>query len=716
MKYYLHLLRHMLPEWREAYINYKNLKNLLLPFKKHLSNQQTSKNETLFLEFIPSEKHYFLEINDIFIEALKAEILKFAKFAELQIFQSYHQWSNLLSNMETHEKMKKIHKNNEKQQIMMDVFHQFYSKLHYLKKFMDLNSQILGRILKKYHFNTSLFQDQINYRLLDKVKLLKSIKFIDLSMKLSKLIDEFIKIYMRSFYTKKNKKTANKVLQTITQEKQISHKEVYFFCFLAGFSFVLCMFILFLAIDGHFEEQTSFFNHVFPIYRGASFIVLYIFLLAWNVYGWNRFNINYRRIFKFNHHYSTLGQILKRGMFFWVVLLLTFIWYVLIESDLGSFSQYIDFLQKKYIALIIWFVLIGYMLFPSKKYCNGQGRLYVFRLLQRIVCLSFFHVDFIMNWATDQIVSFVTPLKDLEYTFCYFIEYSFSGKNSLVTADVCSEKTIYIGFVASSLPLFFRMVQCLRMTSQNWSQKEYYYDILNFFKYFSSLLVAIFSFMSGTTSQSTIFFQIWIFFAVISTLYSYSWDIKMDWGLLKTKNLLREKLLYDTKYYYFAIIINFIFRCSWVMTISNGVNPFGMQKEVFNFVFGFIEMFRRAIWNFMRVEKEYIFNTDLYKLYEDMRLPYPLEIDVKKQNRLSQLVENIKNEPDCSTFATKRKNEEESLKETIDETYYLSSNGVEEESLRIEFEVMQERTMDLSLRSSLLVRKHSSQMKESKKI
>lgn len=710
MKYNLHLLRTMLPEWREAYINYKALKLLLFPFKHQLEAKTSPTNSHPMLsEFIPSEKQYFREMNEIFIDALKTELLKFAKFAEFQILQSHQQWQNLISNLATHEKLRETQKTHEvKLEALKDVFHQFYSKIHYLQKFLSLNSEILYRILKKYHFQTLTFNDQINFRLLEHAKLLKSCKFTEISLKLHTLTSEFVKTYKKSFYTKKNRHSAEKVLHKMTLEKQIPHKEAYLFCFLAGFSFVLCCFVLFLALDGQFEDQTSFFNQIFPIFRGASFIVLYTFLLAWNVYGWTRFNINYRRIFKFNHHYSTLGQILKRAIFFWSILLITFLWYVLIKTDLGNFSVYLDFLpEKKYIAIIIWVFLFGYLFFPSRKYCNGQGRIYVFKLLHRILFLSCFQVDFVVNWATDQLVSFVTPLKDLEYTFCFYFEYGVIKNDKLTVSEICSEKTIYIGFVAASLPLFLRMVQCARLAKNN---KEYFCDILNFFKYFSSLMVAIFSFISGMTSQ-TLFFNIWVFFAVVSTIYSYSWDIKMDWGLLKTKNLLREKLLYDKKYYYFAIVVNLLFRCSWIMTISNGVDPFGMPKEVFNFVFGFIEMFRRAIWNFMRVEKEYIFNTDRYKLYEDIRLPYPI-LSEKNRKHIEKLtgeaVNNNKKEENSSTFATKIiKNEEDELQlETYDESNVLGPK-IEGESLKIEFEVMEERANDLSLRATCLMKQYS---------
>ncbi len=50
-----------------------------------------------------------------------------------------------------------------------------------------------------------------------------------------------------------------------------------------------------------------------------------------------------------------------------------------------------------------------------------------------------------------------------------------------------------------------------------------------------------------------------------SSLYTYTWDIKMDWGLFDKNSgenkFLREEIVYSSKrYYYFAIIEDFALR------------------------------------------------------------------------------------------------------------------------------------------------------------
>lgn len=51
--------------------------------------------------------------------------------------------------------------------------------------------------------------------------------------------------------------------------------------------------------------------------------------------------------------------------------------------------------------------------------------------------------------------------------------------------------------------------------------------------------------------RSDHFFMLWIIAAIISTCYTLTWDIKMDWGLLDKKSgeniFLREETVYRSK-------------------------------------------------------------------------------------------------------------------------------------------------------------------------
>ena len=57
-------------------------------------------------------------------------------------------------------------------------------------------------------------------------------------------------------------------------------------------------------------------------------LILYQWLLGWNVYGWNKYNVNYKLIFKFNYHYSSLVDIFRRASIFTFIFILSFSYYV----------------------------------------------------------------------------------------------------------------------------------------------------------------------------------------------------------------------------------------------------------------------------------------------------------------------------------------------------------------------------------------------------
>ena len=151
---------------------------------------------------------------------------------------------------------------------------------------------------------------------------------------------------------------------------------------------------------------------IFPMFRGISIIIVYMGLLAWNVYGWTKYNVNYKLIFRFNHHYSQLTQviinslkiiikyllqILKRAAVFATVLLIFLLWYLVEDAHLGKTSRALDFIPKELLPGILWLGFFIYMFFPSTKIFNGPGRLYLLRVIKSILKVPFISVVFPVN-------------------------------------------------------------------------------------------------------------------------------------------------------------------------------------------------------------------------------------------------------------------------------------------------------------------------------
>ncbi|RLN20911.1 hypothetical protein BBJ28_00018421 [Nothophytophthora sp. Chile5] len=92
--------------------------------------------------------------------------------------------------------------------------------------------------------------------------------------------------------------------------------------------------------------------------------------------------------------------------------------------------------------------------------------------------------------------------------------------------------------------------------------------------------------------------------AVFNSLYSFLWDVIMDWGLGQPKlprrvMFLRHQLTYTPhKLYYVVIAVDFVLRIMWVTKwwdwMHRGVH--------FKLIAQVAEVVRRVIWNFVRVE------------------------------------------------------------------------------------------------------------------
>jgi hypothetical protein len=74
----------------------------------------------------------------------------------------------------------------------------------------------------------------------------------------------------------------------------------------------------------------------------------------------------------------------------------------------------------------------------------------------------------------------------------------------------------------------------------------------------------------------------------------------MDWGLLRGsipgRILLRDRLKFPKKFYYFSMITNLILRFSWALTLipTSYLNPVFVEVEGMFFLLALGEAYRRA--------------------------------------------------------------------------------------------------------------------------
>lgn len=108
------------------------------------------------------------------------------------------------------------------------------------------------------------------------------------------------------------------------------------------------------------ENLSSAFSRDFPTWRGVGIFILYIWILGFDVYCFERYKISHRLIFNFNdHHYSSSSSVFKIAGFFTSLFMVAFMVYLLFVSKIISSN-----FQSEYIALGLWLALATYVLVP----------------------------------------------------------------------------------------------------------------------------------------------------------------------------------------------------------------------------------------------------------------------------------------------------------------------------------------------------------------
>lgn len=117
----------------------------------------------------------------------------------------------------------------------------------------------------------------------------------------------------------------------------------------------------------------------------------------------------------------------------------------------------------------------------------------------------------------------------------------------------------------------------------------------------------------------------------------------MDWGLFDKNagefKFLREELVYSSPYYYyFGIVEDFILRFSWTFSLALSelhiVNH--RNSEIIVSVLAPLEVFRRFIWNFFRLENEHINNCGKFRAVRDISV---IPMDASDQAQIVKMMD-----------------------------------------------------------------------------
>lgn len=285
------------------------------------------------------------------------------------------------------------------------------------------------------------------------------------------------------------------------------------------------------------DLATSIVINVPVVFRASGIAILFLWGWALNVHGFENFRIPFRKALGIRRADSQFEQINEAVKILFGVLLICFISYKLCGEYDHAWGQSLT-------LVLFWLVLFGLVSFSKHSYFK---EIRVFLLAR---ASSFFHgeVQFVDVLFADALTSMSKLLADMQSVLCaivaIFSMYPDATRSSCLHSVVAP--------TLASLPYFIRSVQCLCVFRQTGARLH----LVNFGKYVSSFPVIWTSALQHqlAPAEGVVLDRhdrhlqlLWLYTVMLNTLYSFVWDVTMDWGLANANRprfpLLRDDLL-----------------------------------------------------------------------------------------------------------------------------------------------------------------------------
>mmetsp|Transcript_59605 Transcript_59605/g.154918 ORF Transcript_59605/g.154918 Transcript_59605/m.154918 type:complete len:479 (-) Transcript_59605:113-1549(-) len=224
-------------------------------------------------------------------------------------------------------------------------------------------------------------------------------------------------------------------------------------------------------------------------------------------------------------------------------------------------------------------------------------------------------------YVGDVLTSLVKPLMWIAYIGCFY------GTGELTRPDeFCEEYTFHsdsplsIGTLTLLFPNVLRIAQTLRQYYDTGNKHPF---LTNTGKYLCSLAITLYGLFhrsrQNEITQSHGLAGYWLYIAAmcVATLYSFLWDITMDWNLFtssgtclcipyKNVRMRKRRLLGGLRPYIAASAADFVLRFFYIRNfVPHGSFSFGQKVlDTCSFFAPELEIFRRTMWSVLKMETE----------------------------------------------------------------------------------------------------------------
>ncbi|BFG16720.1 hypothetical protein CerSpe_029940 [Prunus speciosa] len=488
------------------------------------------------------------------------------------------------------------------------VFIQFYHKLQLLKHYSFMNLSAFSKIMKKYEKITSRRAARSYMLTVDNSDLGSSDEVTNL---LERAEATFIQNFSNS-----NRREGMKSLRP--KAKREKHGVTFFSGFFCGCSIALMVAII-LRIEARKlmdkEEGAQYMENIFPLYSLFGYITLHLLMYAADIYFWRRYRVNYAFIFGFKKG-TELGYrevfLLSSGLA--VLALGGLLANLHLDMD-SSAEKYKTLTELVPLGLLILVLAITFCPFNI---IYRSSRFFFIWCLFRCICAPLYPETFPDFFLADQLTSQMQASRSFVLYICYYGLGEYSRRQTK-----CHSHGVYntLYFIIAVIPFWMRFLQCIRRFCEEKDVKH----MCNGLKYFSTIVAVIIRTAYELKKGKTSWMVLALICSAVATTMNMYWDIVVDWGLLRTKSknkYLRDRLLVSHKIIYFAaMVLNVVLRLAWMQLVLE-FKLSTVHKMTISTIIAFLEVIRRGIWSFFRLENEHLNNVGEYRAFKSVPLPF----------------------------------------------------------------------------------------------
>ncbi|KAD5961080.1 hypothetical protein E3N88_12553 [Mikania micrantha] len=498
---------------------------------------------------------------------------------------------------------------------LKQAFIEFHLKLRQLKSYSFLNQLAFSKIMKKYDkVYTSRNASKAYLEMVEK-------SYLNQSDEVARLVESVEAVFVEHFCNG-NRGLGMKILRH--KAKTDRHRVTFFIGCFVGLSLALVVAIILMIhvrklLDSKGQDQ--YMTTVFPLYSVFGYLVLHMLMYAGNIYFWKRYRVNYAFIFGFKPN-TELG-------YREILLVASSLSVLTLAAVLSNLEMDVDDKVKNSrivtellpLGLVIVVLLIALCPFDIVYRTN---RFFLITCIWHCICVPLYKVTLPDFFLADQLTSQVQLFRNLEFYICYYGWGNYKKRDSIE----CRGSSIYdnISLVIAIIPYYIRCLQCLRRLLDGEDSSQ----AVNGLKYLSTI-AAVIARTFYVQKRGLTLKLVAALTSVVATVYNTYWDLVCDWGLLRKNSenpWLRDKLLLPHRSIYFlAMVVNVILRLAWMQTVFDFHEAPFLHRTALIALISSLEIIRRGIWNFFRLENEHLNNVGKYRAFKSVPLPFSYKND-----------------------------------------------------------------------------------------